>query len=171
MVELVGDVRPLRDDLVEIYRDAFCAPPYEETEADVAQFRDETLPEHLGRDGFRCAVARDGDRIVGFAYGYTGARGHSWTDAAAEALGPELAAEWIGGRFELVELAVRRAFRGRGLGSALHDLVLTGLPHRRAVLATWGEEYPEWHLYRRRGWERLGPFGDRHLLMGLRLHD
>ena len=171
MVEPVDDVGPLRHDFVEIYRDAFCGPPYDETDEDVARFRDEKLPQHVGSHGFRCAVARDGGDVVGFSYGHSGARGREWTDAAAEALGPALAAQWLDDHFELVELAVRRELRGRGLGSALHDRVLEGVPHRRAVLATWGEEYPAWHLYRRRGWQRLAPFGDRYVLMGLQLRD
>ncbi|HET6698306.1 MAG TPA: hypothetical protein VFG88_04400 [Nocardioidaceae bacterium] len=43
---------------------------------------------------------------VGFAYGYTGSRGEYWPDRVVEALGDDLADEWVGGPFELVELAV-----------------------------------------------------------------
>jgi ribosomal protein S18 acetylase RimI-like enzyme len=156
--------------LVAVYRSAFTAPPYDEDEASVARFRDEQLPNHAQREGFRCVAASEDDRIVGFAYGYTGRRGQWWTDYVAERVPRELADEWLDGHFEFVELAVDPGYQGRGIGRALHDALLADLPHERALLSTWRDELPARRLYLTRGWivlqEELDPSSS---LLGLDL--
>ncbi|CAN5553426.1 hypothetical protein BH10ACT10_BH10ACT10_09550 [soil metagenome] len=135
--------------------------------ADRAEWQ-ETLDRHAGRGGFRVALALQDDVLVGFGYGYTGSRGEYWSDRAAAALGPELADAWVGGHFELVELAVLRAFRGRGLGGRLHDVLTADLPHERALLSTSLEEDPAVRLYLARGWRRIGRLGPDVQILGLR---
>ena len=87
---------------------------------------------HTVRAGFRLARSFVAGELVGFAYGYTGERGQWWSDAAAAALAPEVAASWIGGHFEVVSLGVRPAHRGRGLGGPGHQVgyrrLIGGLP-------------------------------------------
>jgi GNAT superfamily N-acetyltransferase len=56
---------------------------------------------------------------------------------------------------ELAELAVLRDHRGRGVGGALHDALLAGLPHRGALLSTHREETAARRLYLGRGWRVL----------------
>jgi GNAT superfamily N-acetyltransferase len=124
--------------------------------SEAAAWRTDTLPKHAAREGFRMVGARDADRLVGFAYGYTGAPGQWWTDQIAARVPPALATEWVGGHFEFVELAVLPSHGGRGLGAALHDELLDGLPHRVALLtATLDENDPARRLYRRKGWQLL----------------
>ena len=157
--------------LHEVYADAFGRPPHREPPEVAAAWRDESLPRHAGRAGFRCLAAWDGDTMAGFAYGYTGERGQWWTDQVASVLPDEVAAAWLGGHFELVELAVRASHERRGIGSALHDALLDGLPHRVALLtATDDPQAPARRLYRRKGWEVLAEeaFADATVL-GLRL--
>jgi predicted GNAT superfamily acetyltransferase len=48
---------------------------------------DEILPRHVVRDGFRFLGAFADGRLVGFVYGYRGARGQWWHDRVAAALG------------------------------------------------------------------------------------
>lgn len=142
--------------LHEVYADAFGRPPLEEPPEVAAAWRDESLPQHAGRAGFRCLAAWDGDTMAGFTYGYTGEYGQWWTDHVAGVLPPEVAAEWLGGHFELVELAVRASHERRGIGSALHDALLDGLPHRVALLtATDDPHAPARRLYHRKGWQVL----------------
>ena len=57
--------------------------------------------------------------------------------------------------FEFVELAVRPDSQRRGIGGGLHDALLAGLPHHRALLSTWREERPARRLYLKRGWQVL----------------
>ena len=93
--------------------------------------------------------------MAGFAYGYTGERGQWWTDTVATRVPAVLAEEWLGGHFELVEVAVAPEHQGRGFGAALVDGLLLGLPHDRALLTTYDDERPAPRLYRRLGWELL----------------
>ena len=54
------------DQLVAVYRAAMAAPPVFETELETGWFAQELAGE-IGEAGFRCWVAGDGDRTVGFA--------------------------------------------------------------------------------------------------------
>ncbi len=157
------------DAIVNCYRAAFTAPGYDETEADVLRFATSQLPGHLHRDGFRLTAALEGDAVRGFGYGYTGRRGQYWSDLVAAAVPEEIAAAWVGGHFELVELAVDPAYQGRGLGGRLLDTLLSDLPHQRALLGTYPDERPSVRLYRSRGWRRLATIDRSSDLWGLDL--
>jgi predicted kinase/GNAT superfamily N-acetyltransferase len=147
-IALLGpEALALIGELSEVYGKAFDDP--------VEAFVRDQFPRHVHRDGFRCAVARRAGRIIGFAYGYTGERGQWWSDWIAGAAPAAVVDAWIGGHFEFVELAVDPAERGRGVGTALHDRLLHGLPHARALLTTYRDERPATRLYRRRGWSVL----------------
>lgn len=149
-----------------VYHAAFA--PYGEDDETAALFRDRSLPTHAGRDDFRCVVAVDDDALVGFGYGYRGARGQYWTDRVADLAPADVATAWLGGHFEVVELAVLPDAQGQGIGTALHDELLAGLPHPAALLSTWQQDTPARRLYLRRGWEPLAELPDA-TLMGLRL--
>jgi broad specificity phosphatase PhoE len=144
-----------QDALVEVYRGAFTAPGYDEGDDAVARFADEQLPAHAARDGFRLVTVRDGSTPLGFAYGYTGEHGQWWTDQMTTVVPADLAATWLGGHFEVVELAVLPEAQGRGFGAALVESLLHGLPHRRALLTTYADDRPAPRLYRRLGWQHL----------------
>lgn len=145
-----------RAEIVDVYRQAFAEPPYYRTEADAVAFS-ETLVRHVQRADFRARVAVDDNtgRVDGFVYGYTSLPGQWWFDVVTRGLSPEFTEEWINGSFEIVELAVRPAAQGRRLGSRLHDSILQGLHHRRAVLSTMEADTVAVILYIKRGWMRL----------------
>ena len=65
---------------------------------------------HSQREGFRLctAVDQEGEQIVGFGYGFTGLPGQTWRDSLAEAVGLEMAAEWLTGHFEFAEFYERQ---------------------------------------------------------------
>ncbi|MGK5680680.1 GNAT family N-acetyltransferase [Actinoplanes sp. URMC 104] len=157
--------------LGDVYAEAFGRPPHNEPAEVILAWRDQSLPQHAARSGFRCVAAWDGELLVGFAYGYTGERGQWWTDQVVAAVPPQLAAEWLGGHFELVELAVRPSHERRGIGAALHDRLLDGLPHRVALLTAIDDETaPARRLYRRKGWQPLaGGVFEGATVMGKRL--
>ncbi|HHY89321.1 MAG TPA: GNAT family N-acetyltransferase [Chloroflexi bacterium] len=166
----------LQDQIVDVYRQAFADAPYYRTEADVIGFA-QFIPRHVQRADFRAAVALSlpENRVVGMAYGYRSGPGQWWYDVVSQALGPSRTAEWLADAFQLVELAVHPDAQGRRLGSRLHDSLLTGLPHRRAVLSTMQAETVAYRLYLRRGWVSLiEPFtfpgvSRPYRIMGLRL--
>jgi ribosomal protein S18 acetylase RimI-like enzyme len=137
---------------------------------------DEIFLRHAARDGFRMIAAREGDRLVGLAYGYLGGPGEWWHDRVSAAMTPEQRAEWLPpGHFELVELMVSPAERRRGLGGRLHDALLMGLEAPTAVLSTQQHNDPALALYSRRGWKLLLEAVDLaapvpYVVLGKRLH-
>jgi ribosomal protein S18 acetylase RimI-like enzyme len=143
--------------LGEVFGTAFGAPGYEDTQSDGDGFAAEQLPTHAARDDFKLVTARVDGTVVGFAYGFTGQRGQWWPDRVAEVVSPELAADWIGGHFEVVELAVLPEAQGQGLGTALMEELMRDLPHRKALLTTYVDDRPAPRLYRRLGWQVLVP--------------
>ncbi|MFG1815805.1 GNAT family N-acetyltransferase [Kribbella sp. NPDC049174] len=144
-------------ELAAVYLSAFGAPGYDEDAARAEEFRSEQLPLHSERDGFKFVAARSDHRIIGFGYGFTGQRGQWWSDRIAESAPAEIVEEWIGGHFEIVSLAVAVDEQGRGVGAALHDVLMADLPHGKALLTTWVDDRPAPRLYRRKGWQVLVP--------------
>jgi ribosomal protein S18 acetylase RimI-like enzyme len=101
-------------------------------------------------------AAGDGSRVVGFGWGYTGQRGQYWSDLVCDALPAAITDEWVGGHFELVELAVLPAYRGRGLGRALHDKLLESVTSRCLLSTSDSADDPAVGLYVSAGWWKLG---------------
>lgn len=125
---------------------------------DYGRWRGDIWDRHAARAGFRLARAREGDRLVGFGYGYTGERGQWWTDHVAAVLGADTAAAWLGGHFEVVSVGVLPADRGRGAGLGLMRTLTRDLPHERWLLMTTADaDDPARHLYAREGWQVVGP--------------
>ena len=140
----------------EVYRRAFAGAPHFETDADAERFV-ESLRRHSQREGFRCYVARDAERVVGFGYGYTSRPGQWWHDLIAGSDQGDMG--WLDGAFELVTLAVDPSVQGQGIGGRLHDVLLNGLPHHAAALSVRSAEAPALHLYSGRGWKKIiAPF-------------
>lgn len=163
-------VEALAEALANVYRSAFCAPEYAETEADVERFAADQLPTHAQRQGFRLSLAQEAGKLVGFAYGYTGERGQWWTEHVAGLAPAHIVEKWVGGHFEFVELAVATRAQRRGVGQRLHDALLRDLHHDRALLTTYARDLPAPRLYRRSGWELLvDRLDERSSLYGLRL--
>jgi ribosomal protein S18 acetylase RimI-like enzyme len=123
------------------------------------EFGGERLPRHSTRADFRFVGAFASDRrLVGFVYGYTGAPGQWWYDKVAAALDRKTAAEWLDPpHFEFTELAVTPAYQNRGVGTRLHDEVLAGLPHERALLSALAENARVVAYYEHRGWRVILP--------------
>jgi GNAT superfamily N-acetyltransferase len=110
------------------------------------------------RAGFVFLVARQDERLAGFAYGYTGEHGQWWTDRVAQALGDDLRGEWLDPpHFEVVELHVRPVFQSQGLGSRLLAQLLTRQSHDRALLSTQAGSRQARAFYAKNGWTELAP--------------
>lgn len=155
-----SDAAGLDGEILEVWAEVF--GPVE----DADDWRVSVWDRHRSRPGFRLVVAREDDRLQGFAWGYTGERGQYWTDFIAREIGPGID-EWIGGHFEFVELAVMPHARRRGIGRRLHDALLADLPHERALLSTSAHtEDPGARLYSSRGWVTLATYGANRQVMG-----
>ena len=142
----------LRREVVDVWASAHELPRASPTRDEFGRTR---LNRHASRDDFRFVGAFAGDaRLVGFVYGYTGARGQWWYDRVAKALDRAARRRWLDpGHFEFTELAVHPDFQERGIGSRLHDRILEDLPHERAMLSALAENARVVSFYRRRGWE------------------
>lgn len=153
-VTVVGDLADslVVEELWPLYRSVFGDVD------DLATWRDNVWDRHADRTGFRLALARDGARLVGFGYGYTGEAGQWWTDRAAQVLDPDVAADWLGGHFELVSIGVAESARGAGVGRRLMAALTDGLEQSRWVLMTSSDAGdPARRLYRSMGWAVIGP--------------
>ena len=119
------------------------------------------LPAHTTREGFIFLIAREGDEVAGFGYGYTGSSGQWWTDHVERSLTAAQRAEWIEPpHFEIVELHVKPSHQRRGVGSALLS-TQTGSRKARS-------------FYAKNGWSELasvdfGPGYPPYLVLGKRL--
>lgn len=160
----VDEVADLSAQVWEAYREVFADPkPY-------AQWLETEYLRHSARPGHRLVVAErrpsvaaelsvppvdSGGSVVGFAWGSLGDRGQYWSDLVAADM-PEVAREWIGGHFEVVELGVVPQARGLGLGARVFDTLLDGISGR-ALLETHDDPTsPAMRLYTSRGWQPLG---------------
>ena len=83
-------------------------------------------------------------------------------------LGPDVAAEWLGGHFELVSIGVVPEARGQGIGAGLLRALTAGLTQERWVLMTSADaDDPARHLYAREGWQVIGPgLADDQVILG-----
>lgn len=136
------------DDVVSVYGEAMGYRP------EMLEARRGYIATHVRRAGFRAvATLTDDGHLVGFGYGYTSSPGQWWHDQVRAAL-PAPNRQWLVDCFEVVELHVRPAAQGRGLGAyqlrALLDMTSSG----RTLLST--PEADErasraWRLYRRFG--------------------
>ena len=138
-----ADLIPLREELIALAAQAFCAAPWNEGPADAVRAIDRMWG-YLDGPDFAAVIAVENEHLIGFAYGVT--------DSVCAALhpGPSAPAE----AFEVVELAVVPAFQGRGIGRALHDSLLATAPDLRLLLTH--PAAPARDGYRRWGWIDLG---------------
>ena len=148
----------LREELRGIWLSAFLPPPYSEPEDQAEWLLAEFDPDR-GREGFRCCVAAEDGRPVGFGCGFRWTDGQHqgpWSKALIESVGSDRADRWIRGQFAVACLAVVPELQGRGIGGRLHDALLEELPESRAWLVTYDFDCAARHLYQRRGWIELG---------------
>ncbi len=134
---------------------------------------------YLNRPGFRFIAAQEAATrsLIGFALGSTGLPGQSWREFLAEKVDPELKEKWLDNYFEFIEFAVLAPYRKQGTGEKLHNTLLSGLAHSKAILTVREQNRVAQDFYTKRGWQTLhqglmlpsgrGPYR----IMGLRIRD
>jgi ribosomal protein S18 acetylase RimI-like enzyme len=146
---------PHLEGVISLFVATWAADPHLARTSDEAERQ---LREHAALPGYKgvAALSSDGS-VVGFAYGMIALSAPWWHEHVARELGPERAARELSGAFAFAELAVAPTWRRRGLGQRLHDVLLAGLPHERAVLSTECDNAPALALYARAGWQPMVP--------------
>ncbi|MER5439891.1 GNAT family N-acetyltransferase [Streptomyces sp. NPDC002790] len=140
-----------------IYAEAFAGPPYDESADDVdAAFR--RFPAQARNHGFRAVLARsEGGEPVGMAYGHPLRPDTVWWDELIEQPVPADMRREDGRRtFGLMELAVRDAWRGRGVARRLHAMLLDGIGAERVLLNVHPASGAAPTAYRSWGYRRIG---------------
>jgi ribosomal protein S18 acetylase RimI-like enzyme len=133
------------DEVLAVYATAMGYP------MEVAELRRGFVAAHTQRDEFRAVATLDGDRLVGFGYGYRSRPGQWWHEQVRAGLDPKAYATWLADSFELVELHVLPDAQGQGIGQAQLVALLDGVACRTVVLSTPEGESRAWRLYRRMG--------------------
>lgn len=147
----------VRTSLAAVYLAAYGDPQLPESHLDAENFAQVTLTRHAGRAGFKLVVSTTDDQVSGYGYGFTGRRGQFWSDWLATTVPDDIVETWVGDHFELVDMVVDPAFRGNGIAGRLHDELVDGLPHERALLATAPGDRAAPRLYEGRGWQVVAP--------------
>ena len=138
---------PTLDEVIHVYLEVFGG-------------EDEGVREFITRyatalPDWRGYVARVGDQVAGMGFGTRSLPGQLWHDKVAEQVGgehPALQGAWV-----LVDLAVRPAYRNRGIGAAIMNALLASQPWPRALLSTEVANAGARRLYTRTGWRLLHP--------------
>jgi len=121
------------DAFLPAYEEVYVEPPYSEGPSDVVQFIDAYL-HHTKQPGMRLIVARAGEDVIGFAYGYFLPRDTGWWTNVDQALPEDFTREDGCRTWVILELAVRRPWRRCGVAAALHAALLDGLHVERVTL-------------------------------------
>lgn len=149
------DAAAVMDQLCDAYADAYGAVPGEDTGQKSDAFRDRAS-KALEVPHYSLVMARAGDQVVGFVFGYSLRPGRSWWDGLqpepAEGFTDETGSRTV----VLAEIEVRRAWQGRGVGRQLHDAFLARRNEERATLATNPKATGTQALYERWGWRKVG---------------
>lgn len=114
---------------------------------------------HTGYPEFRSLIATRDDKLVGFAYGFTGRPGQWWHDVVQSALraqyGERFADDWLAAPFEVGELHVHPEWQAAGIGRSLITGLCAERPEHTALLSTQDAETRARRLYRSLGFADL----------------
>ncbi|MFF2201839.1 GNAT family N-acetyltransferase [Streptomyces sp. NPDC058145] len=140
-----------------VYAEAFSEPPYNEKDGDVdaafRRFRSQTR-----KVSFRGVLAR-AERVgepVGMAYGYPLGPDTGWWDQLTEPVPDAMRREDGHRTFGLMELAVRRPWRRRGIAQRLHGVLLDGLEAQRVLLNVHPDSKAASAAYLAWGYRKIG---------------
>ncbi|MEU5425993.1 GNAT family N-acetyltransferase [Streptomyces olivoreticuli] len=122
------------DRFLSAYEEVYVEPPYCEGPRDVAEFI-ERFRRQAQRPGFRLVLALDsGTETLGFAFGYLLPADTRWWEGLFEPQPDHFTQETGKRTFVIIELAVRKPWRRRGMATELHARLLEGLEAERVTL-------------------------------------
>ncbi len=135
------------DDVVAVYGEAMGYRP------ELLQTRRGYIGAHVRRPGFRAVATLTTDgHLAGFGYGYTSRPGQWWHDQVRSSLDGPARQHWLTDCFEVVELHVRPAAQGHGVGAGQLRALLAMADGKAVLLSTPEADEQKsraWRLYRR----------------------
>ncbi|WTX10372.1 GNAT family N-acetyltransferase [Streptomyces canus] len=146
------------DEFLQAYEEVYKEPPYCEGPSDVAEFI-EHYEVQTRRPGMRLVLARDGEEVIGFTYGYYLAPDTRWWHNLQDVKLPDEFMREDGRRtFVIIELAVRKPWRRRGIAAELHARLLEGVDAERVTLTMRPEPEaaPAQSAYTAWGYRKVG---------------
>ena len=148
------DARALAAAVSGLYQAVFSLPPFNGDEAEFAGQRS-YFPAMTERPGFRLTTARAGEEHAGFGYGFLLPADTRWWAGLDDPVSEEFAREDGRRTFALIDYGVLPAWRGRGIGRAVHDELLAGSGALRATLSVQPKAVRTQEIYRRWGWRAV----------------
>lgn len=146
------------DAFLPAYKEIYVEPPYCEGPSDVAEFIGHYQVQ-ARRPGMRLVLARESEEVVGFTYGYYLAPDSRWWTNIQDVELPKDFTQENGQRtFVIIELAVRKPWRRRGIATELHKRLLDGLDAHRVTLTMRPEPEaaPAQSAYAAWGYRKVG---------------
>ncbi|MEU8348485.1 GNAT family N-acetyltransferase [Streptomyces sp. NPDC048845] len=145
------------DAILPAYEEIYVEPPYCEGPREVAEFI-ERYRLQAQRPGVRLILARDGNDVIGFAFGFLLPADTTWWQSLREPVAAEFARETGDRTFVIIELAVRKPWRRRGIAATLHARLIDGLTAERVSLTMRPEPEatPAQNAYASWGYRRVG---------------
>jgi GNAT superfamily N-acetyltransferase len=143
------------EEICGLYDEVFSAPPFY-WRSDESELHRARLTRLLDDPSFGAALAFQDSVLIGFAYGFALKPDTSWWSGLTPEVPAADAVEWSGRTFVLFDYGVRHDCRNRGVGRALHNLLLGSRAETRATLATQPAAVETQELYRRWGWHAVG---------------
>jgi GNAT superfamily N-acetyltransferase len=148
------DIPSIRHTLRSIYSEVYSEPPYQWGD-DHTKLFEERLEVQRRQDGFSLVSAEIGGEPIGFIFGVTLRPESPWWSDLLSPIGENVTRESPGRTFAVVELLVRSRWRRGGIGSRLHDMLLTDRPEERATLTVLPEARPAQLAYTKWGWIKV----------------
>ncbi len=159
-----ADAKAQSEELARLYEADFVDPPLQGTHFYSKQrflkmlFEDYTPAPH-----FRLITARAGNQLVGFIYGCSLPRGTKWWRDVKEPLPPGFDDEDGKRTLALLDVLVKKNYRGQGIGRRLHDKLLEISTEERITLMSSPPQQPAYAIWLHWGYEKIGtaaPAGD-----------
>ena len=144
------DMQAQRAEMAVTHQAAFREP-----DARMARYRDRDVP--------RCPSARAfgasprSERQVGFVIGYDAVAIPAWFPNVTRAVQGTPVASWLLDAWYLADIAVLPEAQGAGVGTALHNRIMSLVSDRTRMLMTFHGDHPVKRFYTSLGWREVPP--------------
>jgi RimJ/RimL family protein N-acetyltransferase len=154
----------LAEELADLFRAVYGAAEPEASDPFYSRERFlERLERYRAAPGYALVVAREGERMIGFVYGYVLQPGGRWWSKVQPALPEEFMTETGSRTFAVNDMVVALDRQRQHIATAMHQQVLANHPDMRFTLTVKPDNVPAQAAYRRWGYRAVGrqqPFPD-----------